>query len=508
MKIKAMRQGRSFDDTAAGAHLYLGLGRQVAAAVRAGQLRVGDRLPSVRSLAVQHRVSIATAVQAYRYLEEQRIVEARPKSGFFVAARPRELPEPQSSRPPAAARYVTTPSLLREFIDAISTPGIVPLGGGISNASMFPAQRLARLTASIARRHPDMAVTYSSHAPDSLELRRCLARRAAACGWHLDTDETLMTAGAMEGLNLAMRAVGRPGDTIAIESPTYFMFPQLIESLGMKVLEIPTHPRTGISVDALDLATQRPGAVRAVLLVPTFSNPLGSVMPDEHKQRVVELCQARDIPILESDVYGETGFAPGRPRPLKAWDTSGNVLYCSSFSKTVAPGLRLGWISGGRYHKEVEMLKRSCTMFTPRLPQLVLAEFFANGGYEHHMRRLRAALALHAERISDTVAASFPEGTRITRPTGGYVMWVEMPGSVDAVELFRRARDERIVIAPGPLFTTVRRFGSCIRISFGHPWTRTVQSAIERVGALAGAGSGPAAPAGPADPGVRRTRAR
>jgi DNA-binding transcriptional MocR family regulator len=263
------------------------------------------------------------------------------------------------------------------------------------------------------------------------------------------------------------------------------MFMQMIESLGMKVLEIPTHPRTGISVEALDLATQRSGAVRAVLLVPTFSNPLGSVMPDEHKRRVAALCEERGIPILESDVYGETGFSAGRPRPLKAWDTTGNVLYCSSFSKTVAPGMRVGWTSAGRYHKEVQLLKLSCTMFAPQLPQLVLAEFLANGGYEHHMRRLRAQLALQAERVSELVAGCFPQGTRITRPTGGYVMWVELPGSVDAVELFRRARGERIVVAPGPLFTTAKRFGNCMRIAYGHPWTRSVQSAIERVGAMA-----------------------
>jgi DNA-binding transcriptional MocR family regulator len=466
-------------------HLYLDVGRQVAATVRAGQLRVGDRLPSVRRLAAQHRVSIATAVQAYRYLEEQRIVEARPKSGFFVAARPRELPEPQASRPPAAARFVTTPSLLREFIDEVSRPGVIALGAGMSDPALFPGQRLARLTASLARRHPALNVTYASHEPDSLQLRRAVARRAVDGGWQVHPDELQMTSGAMEALNLGLRAVGRPGDTIAVESPTYFMFMQMIENLGMKVLEIPTHPRTGISLEALDLATQRQGAVRAVLLVPTYSNPLGSVMPDENKRGIVELCQERGIQILESDVYGETGFNGERPLPLKAWDTTGNVLYCSSFSKTVAPGMRVGWISAGRYHREVHMLKLSCTIFTPQLPQMVLAEFLSNGGYEHHMRKLRAALAQQAERVSDVVAGSFPEGTSVTRPTGGYVMWVEMPEQVDAVELFRRARAERIVVAPGPLFTTTKRYGSCIRIAYGHPWTRAVQSAIERVGAIA-----------------------
>jgi DNA-binding transcriptional MocR family regulator len=279
--------------------------------------------------------------------------------------------------------------------------------------------------------------------------------------------------------------VARPGDVIALESPTHFMLLQAIQSLGMKALEVPTHPRSGLSADALDLATQKRGAVRAVLLVPTFSNPLGSTIPDDQRKRLVELCAERDVPIIENDVFGEVSFEDSRPRPLKHWDRTGNVLLCSSFSKTVAPGLRVGWIVPGRFKEEVAMLSVAGFTFTPHIPQLVLAQFVTNGGYDLHLRKLRGALREQAERLRETVAASFPEGSRITKPRGGYVLWIELPARIDAVELFRRARAENIALAPGPLFTSTGRFKNCIRLTFAQNWSRAIEDAVARVGRIA-----------------------
>lgn len=453
--------------------------------MRAGSLRVGDRIPSVRRLSKQHSVSISTAVQALRHLENQRLIEARPKSGFFVARQPQEMAEPAESRPKLSARYVVTPSLQREYIEAFSTANAVHLGPVVPPASMFPGARLARLMASVARRHPALTVNYPVYSPGTDELRRVIARRALDSGVRIGAGDLIVTAGCLEAIMLALRAVARPGDVIALESPTHFMLLQAIQSLGMKALEVPTHPRTGMSVDALDLATQKRGAVRALLLVPTFSNPLGSTMPDDQRRRLVELCAERDVPIIENDVFGEVSFEEARPRPLKSWDKSGNVLLCSSFSKTVAPGLRVGWIVPGRFQQEVAMLSVAGFTFTPHIPQLVLAQFVTNGGYDLHLRKLRGALREQAERLRETVAASFPENSRVTKPRGGYVMWIELPPRVDAVELFRRARAENIALAPGPLFTSTGRFGNCIRLTFAQNWSRAVEDAVVRVGRIA-----------------------
>jgi DNA-binding transcriptional MocR family regulator len=284
---------------------------------------------------------------------------------------------------------------------------------------------------------------------------------------------------------LALRAVARPGDAIALESPTHFMLLQAIESLGMKALEVPTHPRTGISVDALDLATAKRSAVRAVLLVPSFSNPLGASMPDEERRRLALLCAEREIPVIEIDIFGEIAFDERRPRTIRSFDPAGNVLLCSSFSKTVAPGLRIGWIAPGRFQHEVEMLRLAGFVFAPQIPQRALAQFVTSGGYDLHLRRLRSVLRAQSARLHEAVAASFPAGTRVTRPRGGYVVWAELPARVDAVELFRRARAENIALAPGPLFTSTGRFRNCLRLSFAHAWSHSIDDALARVGALA-----------------------
>jgi len=467
-------------------HLYQALAQELAGAIQAGTLKRGDRLPSTRRLSARYGVSMATAVQAFRELENRRLIEARPRSGFFVSRSPPRVAEPALSRPPASARYVVTPTLLQEYVEALATPGMIRLGAVLPPPEWFPATRLARLASTIGRRKPELMVTYAL-SRGAEELRGVIARRALEMGCRLQASDIVVTDGCVEALNLCLRAVARPGDTVALESPTYFSLLHILETLGMKVLEIPTHPKTGISLDALDLATSKAGAVKALMLMPTYSNPLGSVMPDDSKARLVALCEERGVALIEDDVYGDTFFGDARPFPAKAWDRRGSVLYCSSFSKTLAPGLRVGWVAPGRYLEQLALIKRTTTVFTPLVPQLAIAEFITAGGYDHHLRRLRTALIDHARRVIDRVVQTFPPGCRVTHPTGGYVIWIELPGKVDAVEVFRRARAKGIIVAPGPLFTTSNRYPNFIRMSFSQPWSATIEDAIAAVGQLAGA---------------------
>jgi DNA-binding transcriptional MocR family regulator len=466
-------------------YLYEHLAQDMAAAIHAGALRGGDRLPSVRRLSTQHRVSIATAVQAYRHLENQRLIEARPKSGYFVLASPARLDEPKTSAPTAGARFVGVSELVKEVLEAGRDNDITPLGAACPGPELFPNEKLLRLAHSEGRRHPHLLGAYPM-SPGNDGLRTMIARRSVDFGCHLAPDEIIVTNGCIEALNLALRAVAKPGDTIALESPTYFTLLQIIESLGMKALEIPTHPRAGISVEALDLATQKPGAVKAVIAMPNFQNPLGGLMPDEAKARMVQMLDARGIALIEDDIYGEIHFQEQRPRTAKAWDRSGNVLLCSSFTKTVSPGLRVGWVAPGRWYNEVAMLKFINSVATPELPQAAIAQFIANGGYDHHLRKLRAGFARQVHQTTDAIAQFFPKGTKVTRPSGGFVLWVELPAKVDSLELFRRALDHRISFAPGPMFTTTKRYRNFIRIGCGHPWNSKIEMALMRLGQLAG----------------------
>lgn len=464
-------------------HLYQELAGRLSQAIRTGSLKAGDRLPSVRRLSEQHRVSIATAVQAYRWLENQRLIEARPKSGYFVLSRGRRLDAPAASSPPLAARFVGINHMVMEYLECSEIPGVVPLGCATPSRSLYPVDKLARLLGTLGRRHCESIGEYTMSTGHP-SLRSAIARRSVEFGCALDEDEIVVTNGCTEALNLALRAVAKPGDTIALESPTYFSLLQIIESLGMKALEIPTDPHEGVSLDALDLATQTPGAVKAVMLITNFSNPLGALMPDAKKERLVNMLEARGIPLIEDDIYGESYFGKARPFVAKAWDRSGNVILCSSFTKSLAPGFRIGWIAPGRYRAQVELLKFISSIATPELPQMAIAEFMANGGYDHHLRRMRAAFARQVQQAYEAVTEHFPADCRVTYPEGGFVLWVELPPGVDAVTLFQHARADKIAIAPGTMFTNTGKYRNFVRLNCGHPWNVRMDAAVARLGQL------------------------
>lgn len=463
---------------------YRQLAARLASAMATGALGPGERLPSVRALAAREKVSIATVVAAYRHLENQRLVEARPKSGYYARPRPSRLKEPEIGR---AGRDHPEPvgvnRLVLEILEASRDPGVVALAAACPSPDLFPASRLQRLVSSRARRRPASLSSYQMVA-GAPALQHQIARRAFDHGCDLDPDALVITNGCMEALNLALRAVTKPGDVVALESPTYFGILQIVESLGLKALELPTSPRTGLSLDALEFATRRPGVVAALVVMPNFSNPLGSLMPDAAKRRMVTLMAERGIPVVEDDIYGDLHFEARRPKPAKAFDKAGGVMLVSSFTKTVAPGLRVGWIAPGRWLPQVSMLKLISTVSTVTLGQEVIAEFLATGGYDRHLRRLRGAFRDQVARMSQAIGQYFPPDTRVTRPRGGFVLWVELPESVDAQRLFHLAAERGVSLAPGPIFSPSGRYSHHLRISCGYPWSERIEGAVRAVGEL------------------------
>jgi DNA-binding transcriptional MocR family regulator len=288
----------------------------------------------------------------------------------------------------------------------------------------------------------------------------------------------------MEALNLAIRAVAKPGNVIAVESPSYFGVLQVIESMGMRALEVPTHPREGLDLEALETAIHR-HRVKACVAIPTCHNPLGFVMPDSRKEALVRLLARHEIPLIEDDVYGDLAFAETRPRAAKSFDRDGGVLLCGSFSKSIAPGLRVGWIHPGRFQGEVERLKLLGTLATASLPQWTVARFLESGGYDRHLRRLRVAMARQVELVSQAVARYFPPETCVSRPEGGFVVWVELPEGYDTVALHQAALDSGISISPGPIFSASGRFRHCLRLNCGSAWCERIDRGLLTLGRLA-----------------------
>jgi len=462
---------------------YEHLAEELAGLIGRGVLRPGERLPSVRQLARERRLSVSTVVQGLRRLEQRGLVEARPQSGFFVRARALERSAPLVRPLPDAAVPVDLNQRLVSVLRAAAAPGMAPLAGAWPDPSLLPIGALHRLYAGVARRHPELLAAGSHGEMNEPALVRQIIRRSLAWGGPLAAEELVITNSCTEALALCLRAVTQPGDTVAVESPAYYLMLQLIESLGLKALEIPTDHRTGLSVDALELAS-REGKVAACLLVPNASNPLGSIMPDDQKRRLARLAADRNIPVIEDDIYGDIHFDRDRPWPLKAFDEAGQVMLCSSFSKCLSPALRLGFVAAGRYQAQVLLQKTIYSGNTNPVTQNVVAEYLASGAYDRHLRKLRQAYWRQVEQMMAAVTRYFPEATRLASPQGGFVLWVELPEEVDANELHARAIAEKIAFIPGPLFSASGLYRNCLRLNCGNPWSFQIEDAVRRLGRL------------------------
>jgi len=473
---------------ATGGFLYEHLADELGQAIDRGSLRAGDRLPSVRRLARERSVSVATVLEAYLRLENAGLIEVRPKSGHFVRRRTPMTAEPRMPRVCTTPSRLTASDAYDKVLDAMRDPEYVPFGCATIDPSYLPISALNRIVVQVVREMSTVGARYEA-APGLLTLRRQIARRAIDGGVALTEHDLCSTIGATEGLSLALRAVAKPGDVIAVESPAYFGVLRAIELLGMRALEIPANPRTGIDVDALE-ETLRGQAVRALVVTPTISNPLGAIMPDDERERLVRVTRKFDVAVIEDDVYGELVFDGSRPRPLRAFagpSDDSHVVLVSSVSKTLAPGYRIGWVAGGRWHQQIVRLKFNQSLACPALPGMAVAEFLASGGYDRHLRRLRNAVAGNVERYREAIATQFPEGTRVSAPRGGFVLWVELPPRVDSLRLHEAALRKRIVIAPGPLFSARQRFANFIRVSAGTPWDDRIAEAVRTLARLVAA---------------------
>jgi DNA-binding transcriptional MocR family regulator len=464
-------------------HLYENIARTLSKLIDRGVLRPGDRMPSLRATREKSGASLGTIMQAYVRLEDLGLIEARPRSGYYVRSRPsQKAAEPMMSSPPTASTDVNVARLVFDVLEAIKRPEIIPLGSAFPSPEHFPTKKLNKAAADAARQLPVWS-SVRDLPPGNIELRRLIALRYAEAGVDIVPEEIVITCGAMEAINLSLNAVAKPGDIIAIESPTFYSTLLSIERMGMKVVEIATSPRDGIELASLQNALDALD-VRACLVMSNFQNPLGASMPDEKKRELVAMLAKANIPLIEDDVYAELYFGDTKPRPAKAFDRSGLVLHCGSFAKCLAPGSRIGWVTPGRFKSEIERLKFVSTISTSSLPQAALAEYLKHGGYERHLRGFRQRLAEGLSAMTQAVTTYFPAGCRLTQPQGGYMLWVEMPKSIDTLRLNQLALAEGISIAPGPLFSVKRKFKNFVRLNYGHFDVKSTVDAVRTLGRL------------------------
>ena len=448
--------------------------------VRSGTFPVGARIPSIRESSVQQGISFSTVLQAYQLLENRGVIEARPQSGYYVKPQAKKrAPEPdfQAIQGDPAKVSIDDVSLL--LIHDNFKLNYAQFGVASPNPALLPTVKLNRILADLAR---DGRISHDlgGAVPGSEPLRIQVAQRAFSYGCEIAPDEVVITAGCTEAMNLCLQAVCQPGDLVAIESPTYFGIVLALEAQHLRVLEIPSHPRTGMSLDALRFALEN-HPIKAVLAVPNFSNPTGSLIADEDKSELVKLLAQHGVPLIENDINGELYFGERRPRVAKSFDREGLVLLCSSFSKDISAGFRVGWVAPGRFYKDVQSKKYAFNVRTSVLPQLAIARFLETGGYDHHLRKIRRAYADKIASMSQAILAHFPEGTRITEPGGGFVLWVQLPGKLDSVLLYQEALKAFIAIAPGYLFSPAHKFNDFIRLNAAC-WSEQSEQDLIRLG--------------------------
>jgi len=476
---------------------YQQLAQKLAEQIRSHQFSPGERITSTRQLAQQHSVSMGTVQRAQQLLEDWGLIEARPRSGYFVRA---TIDSPLANGDPLpshAADFEPTPSLVRnqkmvlELVQRASQPEVLQLGATLPDQFYLPTKALQKSFSATLRNQSANAISHQSindqfinyqfinyqFPPGSLALRQQIARRMALSDCVIKAEDLVITNGCHEAILLALKAVTQPGDIVALESPTYYGLLQVIESLHLKALEIPTDPQQGVSLEALALACEQ-WPVKACVLVSNFSNPLGSIATPARKKSLVDLLASHQVPLIEDDVYGDLSFDGRRPAPLKSFDQTGNVIYCNSFSKTIAPGMRVGWIAPGRHLEQVTYLKFTQSLASPSLEQNALAHFLEHGHYDRHLRKIQAQLCGQVNRIRETLLGHFPAGTQVSQPKGGFVLWIILPEPFQASALHQKALQHNISIAPGELFTNSNKYKNCFRINAAIPWTKRLHDGL------------------------------
>ena len=476
-------------------HNYLRLAEQLATEIRSEIYPENTRLPSVRDLVELKSVSASTVMRCYRHLEHLGYVHGRQRSGYFVAdwkplQAQRQLGNlgivgiSTPAKPIAYEKLISLQHRMTQLYSLTQKP--VPLGLHLATAAAewYPVDMLSRIGQRELRRNPSIFGRYPS-GTGLQTLKTALVRQLAGCGVDITDQDLLITNGSTEALNLALRAVAKPGDSIAVESPVYFGLLQMLESLGLTAIEIPCVPEIGISLEALEFALTHNRNIRGVVTMPSFQNPLGCTMSETRKRELLRLVNRHGVVLIEDDVFGDLAPIAVRPQPVKAWDREGSVIYCGSCSKSLAPGLRIGWIAGGKHHGELESLKISQSLATPLLDQAVLAEFMLTDGLLPHLRKLRERLSAQLPHALAAVQRYFPLGTRVVSTAGGWWLWLALPEPSDTLALLKESVEQGVSFTPGVLFSGEGRFGNHLRINIGRPWTQEMDDGFRTVGHLA-----------------------
>ncbi len=461
---------------------YQQLVHQIRAQIEAEVWQPGERLPSLREQVTLSGLSLMTVMHAYQVLESQGWIVSRPQSGYYVAPRAEFLSQPVNHQKVQLAETVDINAFIFDVLQACRDPQIIPFGSAFPDPELFPQSQLMRSLNSVSRSLTP-ADAINNLPPGNEALRKTLAQRYAQQGIMVPPEEIVITNGAMEALSLSLQAVTEPGDWVVIENPTFYGALQAIERLKLKAVAIATDPQHGMDLDELQRALER-WPVKACWLMTNQQNPVGFTLAKEKKQQLVALLAQHQVALIEDDVYSELYFGGDKPLPAKAFDRSGDVLHCSSFSKNLVAGFRVGWVAAGRHAQRIQRLQLMSTLATSAPMQLALANYLGTRSYDSHLRKLRQVLEQRKNMARQSLKRHLPAGTRINDSRGGYFLWIELPKQVNATELYYRALQQQISIAPGSMFSSGQQYANYFRFNAAWPWDEVQEAAAVTLGGL------------------------
>lgn len=441
--------------------------------------RAGEKLPSVRVTSRNHSVSTGTVLQAYQLLEAQGWVIAKPQSGYYVTA---ELERIELTDAPKNVYHSNLNDELYDYLKQQVMPDAVCLGSAFPDLRLFPLEALNRNLASSGRKMGPESLL-DNLPPGSESLRRLIAQRYIQQGISTTHEDVVITSGALEALNLSLQAVTRPGDIVVVESPAFYGALQAIERFGLKAIELSVDSQTGHDLDQLE-AIFAEYNVRACWLMVNFQNPTGASLSDEQKKYVVRLADKYDVILIEDDVYSELYFSANKPTSLKAFDEQERVLHCSSFSKSLCPGYRLGWVVSKRFNEKIQKLQLISTLSGSAPIQQGIAHYLQNDSYDNHLRKLRRIMQQRQNLFVNLLKNYFPKHVQYTVPDGGYFVWVKLPNGINSKAVYQALLQKQITVAYGKLFSNDIKYENYLRLNTSMPIDTQLENAIKNIGEL------------------------
>lgn len=459
--------------------LYQLIVSKIRESIMGKQLRFDDQLPSLRKMSGIYQVSVGTVLNAYLQLEKEGFIQSKPQSGFYVSYKKTFFKTQKLQSKPVD---IEISDLVSMIIKTSQGNGFLNLGASSVPASLLPLSKLNKIGRELIRTRPKHSSSYL-YPPGLDELRIQIAKNCTYFGKAVKPEKIVITSGTIDSINLCLRSVAGPGDAVIVESPSYYGILQSIEYLKMKAIEVPADPRTGIDLEILNKILKK-RKVKACAITANFNNPTGTLMPEENKKLFIEMMSHYGIAVIEDDAFGRLHFSDPSPKPLFAYDQQGIVQYCSSFSKTLSPGLRVGWAIPGKHQNQVEKLIYMSSMATASFPQHVVARYLQSGSYERHLRKLRKAIENNTIAMINAIYSNFPLGTHVNLPQGGGLLWVKLPDYIDMDIFTREAIKQKISFAPGKLFSMTDNFTNYIRFTSWHDFDSNMENAFKTLGSL------------------------